>query len=194
MTTPVIRVMSFSAVIMNAGRVRALTDHLIRRRTSHCRSQAAAVDRSPPSRKSSSKRIATEAGLSGVRPLLGQVLRWRGGLGWYAVALLLPTLLTLVGSVACRANSICESNGRTPSSLALQQTLLPQWTGAERAPSYSRATQRPTRTTLAASTTLTIWNSLADYRAYELLLLRIEIHEQIIQAFRKGWMCEGGAS
>jgi hypothetical protein len=51
-----------------------------------------------------------------------------------------------------------------------------------------------TKTTLAASTTPPIWNSLADYRAYELLLLRIKIHEQIIQAFRQGWMCEGGSS
>jgi len=41
---------------------------------------------------------ATEAGLGGVRVLLSQVLRWRARIGWYSVALLLPTLLTLVAT------------------------------------------------------------------------------------------------
>jgi len=41
---------------------------------------------------------AAEAGLSGVRALLSQVLRWQAGLGWYAIALLLPTALTLVST------------------------------------------------------------------------------------------------
>jgi uncharacterized protein len=41
---------------------------------------------------------AAEAGPRGVRALLGQVLTWRAGLGWYAAALLLPTLLTLLAT------------------------------------------------------------------------------------------------
>src|SRR5215831_10738087 len=41
---------------------------------------------------------ATEAGPGGVWALLSQVLGWRAGLRWYAVALLLPTLLTLLAT------------------------------------------------------------------------------------------------
>ena len=41
---------------------------------------------------------AAEAGRAGVRAVLTQVLRWRAGLGWYAAALLLPTLLTLLAT------------------------------------------------------------------------------------------------
>jgi uncharacterized protein len=35
-------------------------------------------------------------GRSGVRELLGRMVRWRVGLGWYAAAFLLPTVLALV--------------------------------------------------------------------------------------------------
>jgi len=42
---------------------------------------------------------ATETGLGGARALLSQVLKWRAGLRWYAVALLLPTLLTMLATV-----------------------------------------------------------------------------------------------
>ena len=40
--------------------------------------------------------LALTRGWAGVRDLLGSLVRWRVGLGWYAVALLLPVAITLV--------------------------------------------------------------------------------------------------
>ena len=40
--------------------------------------------------------LAFTRGKSGVKELLGRMVRWRVGLGWYAVAFLLPTILALV--------------------------------------------------------------------------------------------------
>lgn len=40
--------------------------------------------------------LALTRGWAGVRDLLASIVRWRVGLGWYAVALLLPVILTLV--------------------------------------------------------------------------------------------------
>ena len=51
---------------------------------------------------------ATESGRAGVRALLGQVLRWRVGLGWYAAALLGPNLVVLlavIGSALSRGQA-----------------------------------------------------------------------------------------
>ncbi len=40
--------------------------------------------------------LALTRGWAGVRDLLASIVRWRVGLGWYAVALLLPVAITLV--------------------------------------------------------------------------------------------------
>ena len=44
--------------------------------------------------------LASTRGKSGVKELLGRMVRWRVGLGWYAVAFLLPTALALVAAYA----------------------------------------------------------------------------------------------
>jgi len=68
---------------------------------------------------------AAEAGLDGVRALLSQVLRWRAGLGWYVVALLLPTLLTLVATAVWAVATGARPDRWLPVPTAFQLLGLP---------------------------------------------------------------------
>lgn len=52
---------------------------------------------------------AWEAGIHGVRALLGQLLRWRAGVGWYALALGGPAVFTLLATLIWAAGT-----GRQP--------------------------------------------------------------------------------
>ncbi len=69
--------------------------------------------------------VSTAAGLGGARALLGQVLRWRAGLGWYALALLSPMLLTVLATVVWMLATGARPARWLPLPTAFQLLALP---------------------------------------------------------------------
>ena len=74
---------------------------------------------------------ATEAGPGGVRALLSQVLRWRAGLHRYAVALSLPTLLTLLATAVWAVATGVRPDRWLPFANTFQLLGLPILLGGE---------------------------------------------------------------
>jgi membrane protease YdiL (CAAX protease family) len=68
---------------------------------------------------------AVDAKLGGVRALLSQVLHWRTWPGWYVVALLLPTLLTLLVTGIWAAATAVRPARWLPLPTLLQLAALP---------------------------------------------------------------------
>ncbi len=72
---------------------------------------------------------AVESGHAGVRALLAQFLRWRVGLGWYALALLGPSLIGLlaVGLYVLVTRTVPEQWWMLPNPLRFGLVLLGPW-------------------------------------------------------------------
>lgn len=68
---------------------------------------------------------AVEDGIGGVGALLSQVLRWRAGPGWYAVALLLPMSLTVLATVIWAVATGSRPGRWLPLPTAFQILALP---------------------------------------------------------------------